>query len=172
FKRIPVNLSDGAPVCAHLRNDACRQIHLVQAFEHVLAIDIAGCAVIEDEHQARQAGQRGGAKMREVGNPGHLDFDRYCNLALDLFGTAAGPLRDDLNVIVGYVRIGLDGQVFERDNTPCREHKHATENQPAIFEREINECSNHYWFPAASSKRACVTTCLPGSMPDRICWRL
>ena len=40
------------------------------------------------------------------------------DLLLDLFGGAAGPLRDDLDVVVGDVGIGLDGQVVERDDAP------------------------------------------------------
>ena len=53
--------------------------------------------------------------MCKVGNAGHLDFDGDGNLALDLFGAAAGPLGDDLDVVIGDVRIGFDGQVAKRN---------------------------------------------------------
>ena len=114
FEGVPVDLADGAPVGAHLRNKIGGQADLAEALEHVLAIDVAGGVVVEDEHQAGEAGQRGGAEMGEVGNAGHLDLDRDGDLALDLFGAAARPLGDDLDVVVGDVGVGFDGQARKR----------------------------------------------------------
>ena len=51
--------------------------------------------------------------MRKVGNAGHLNLDRHRDLALNFFSAAARPLGDDLNIVVGYVGIGFDGQVAE-----------------------------------------------------------
>ena len=85
----------------------------LEPLQHVLAIHVAGGVVVEDQHQAGEPGQRGGAQMREVGNAGHLDFDRHRDLALDLFGAAARPLGDDLHVVVGDVGVGFDGQIAE-----------------------------------------------------------
>jgi hypothetical protein len=43
------------------------------------------------------------------------------HLALNLLGRAARPLRDDLDVIVGDVRIGFNREGTEGDNAPCGE---------------------------------------------------
>ncbi len=56
--------------------------------------------------------------MGEVRHAVHLNFDGDGDLLLDFFGGAAGPLGDDLDVIVGDVRIGFDGKAVERDGAP------------------------------------------------------
>ncbi len=56
----------------------------------MLAVHVADRVVVEDKHEARNAGERGGAQMREMRNARHLDFDRHRDLALDLFRRAAG----------------------------------------------------------------------------------
>ena len=147
FQRVPVDLSDRAPVGAHLRNKIGGQADHAEPLQHVLAVDVAGGVVVEDQHQAGQAGQRGGAQMREMGNAGHLNLNRHGDLALDLFSGAARPLGDDLHVVVGYVGVGLDGQRAEADNAPGGEHNHCAEDQPAVLEREIDECANHLLVP-------------------------
>ncbi len=158
FQRVPVDLADRAPVRAHLRHKIGRQADHAQPLQHVLAIQVAGGVVVEDQHQARKASQRGRAQMREVGDAGHLDLNRHRDLALDLFSAAARPLGNDLHIVVGYVGVSLDGQRPKRHNAPRSEHHHAAKHQPAAFQREIDECANH-WFPAVSSKSALVTTC-------------
>jgi len=47
--------------------------------------------------------------MRHMRNTGHLDLERYGNQLLYLFSSSTGPLRNDLDVIVGDVGIGLHG---------------------------------------------------------------
>ena len=58
--------------------------------------------------------------MRHVRDARHVDLDGNGDLLLDVFGGAAGPLRDDLDVVVGDVGIGFDGEVVERDGCPRR----------------------------------------------------
>ena len=45
-----------------------------------------------------------GAEVGEMRNAVHLNFDGDGDLLLDFFGGAAGPLGDDLHVVVGDVR--------------------------------------------------------------------
>ena len=45
-------------------------------------------------------------------------FDGDGNLLLDLFGGAAGPLGDDLDVVVGDVGVGFYRQRTEREDAP------------------------------------------------------
>src|SRR5580658_4038043 len=59
FERVPVDLPDRAPVGAHLRNQVGGKVHLAESFQHVLTIHVAGGVVIEDQHEAGKAGERG-----------------------------------------------------------------------------------------------------------------
>jgi len=56
--------------------------------------------------------------MHDVRNAVHRDFQRNGHLLLDLFRGNSRPLRDNLHIVVGYVRIGLNGQLMERDGAP------------------------------------------------------
>ena len=90
------------------------------------------------------------------------------NLLLDLFGRASRPLRDDLDVVVGDVRIGLDGKVVKRDDAPTEEQDGEAKDQPAVVQRKIDETANHYWSAVFCSASAFETTCWPTSMPESI----
>ena len=50
---------------------------------------------------------------REVRKSAHLNFDGNADLLLDFLGGTPGPLADNGHIIVGNIRIGLDGQVVE-----------------------------------------------------------
>ena len=78
--------------------------------------------------------------MGHVRDAGHLDLDGRGDLLLDLFGGAAGPLGDDLNVVVGDVGVGLDGKVMEGDDAPAEEHDGSPEDEPPIVQCKIDEC--------------------------------
>jgi hypothetical protein len=78
-----------------------------------------------------------------VGGAGHLDFDGDGDLLLNLFRGAAGPLGDDLNVVVGDVGIGFDGKIVEGDHSPGKEQDGAAEYEPAIVEGKVDEGTNH-----------------------------
>ena len=51
--------------------------------------------------------------MLQVGKPVHHDFNRDGDLLLHLFSRAARPLRDDLYVVISYIRIGFNGEILE-----------------------------------------------------------
>ena len=160
-------MADGGPVGAHLGLEAGGKADLVEALEDVLAVDVAGGVVLKDEHEAGDAGEGAGAEMGEAGDAAHLDFNGDGDLALDFFGGAAGPLGDDLDVVVGDVWVCLNGEATEGDDTPDGEGEDAAEDEPAAFEREVDEGTDH-WVTALSSERALVTTWVPGEMPSRI----
>src|ERR1035438_627808 len=113
----------------------------------MFAIDVTCGVVIEDEHEAGEAGQSCGAQMGQVRDAGHLNLDWNRYLPLDLFGAPAWPLRDDLNIVVCYIGIGLDRQVPKGNDSP-RGHYHDTaQDQPTIFQREVDKCANHLLVP-------------------------
>ena len=51
-----------------------------------------------------------------------LDFDGDGDLLLGFFGGSAGPVRDDVDVVVGDVGVGFDGEILEGDGFP-RNHQ-------------------------------------------------
>ena len=51
--------------------------------------------------------------MNHVRDAVHCDFERDRNLLLDLFGGDARPLRDDFDIVVGYVWICFDGELMK-----------------------------------------------------------
>ena len=82
--------------------------------------------------------------MFHVRDARHLDLDGNGDLLLDLFGGAAGPLRDDLHVVVGDVGIGFNRQVMERDNAPDEEKDGGSDDEPSVIEGKVDEAANHY----------------------------
>ncbi len=56
--------------------------------------------------------------MRDSRNAVHHGFKRDGDLLLDLLRGDAGPLSDDIDVVVGNVGICLDGQPMEGDDAP------------------------------------------------------
>ena len=112
-QRVPVNLADGTPVGAHLRLQAGGQSDLREPFENFFAIPIVVGFVVEDQGDAGKAEERNGAQVREMRNAVHLNFDGNGDLLLHFFGGAAGPLGDDLHVVVGDIGIGFDGEIVK-----------------------------------------------------------
>ena len=109
------------PVRAHLRLQAVGKGDLLQALENFGAIPVVVGAVVEDEHYAGEAEERIGAKVSEVRQTVHLNFDGDGDLLFDFFGGAAGPLGDDLDIIVGDVGIGFHWKGVERNGAPNEE---------------------------------------------------
>ena len=81
--------------------------------------------------------------MLEVRNSVHLNFDGNGDLLFDFFGGAAGPLRDDLHVVVGHVRIGFHRQIVERNRAPNEQQGREPENYELVVKGIIDERANH-----------------------------
>jgi hypothetical protein len=81
--------------------------------------------------------------MFEMRNPGHHDLERNRNLLFDLFGCAAGPVRDYLDVVVSDVWIGFDREVVKGDRAPNQQQKGGRGDEKTIVEGEIDEGGNH-----------------------------
>ena len=84
-----------------------------------------------------------GAQMLHVRDARHLDFERDRDLLLDLFGRAAGPLGDDVDVVVGYIRIGLDRQIVERDGAPDKQQDGRRQDHESVVKRKIDQIPDH-----------------------------
>ena len=83
--------------------------------------------------------------MLHMGDACHLDLNGRGDLLLNLFGGAPGPLGYDLDIVVGYVGIGLDGEVVERYSAPGEEEDRRPEDEPPIVQRKIDQASDHLW---------------------------
>ena len=73
-----------------------------------------------------------------MGNAVHHDFKGNGDLLFHFFGSASGPLRDDLNVIVGDVGIGFHRQIVKGDGAPDEQQQGREQNQKTIIESEID----------------------------------
>ena len=81
--------------------------------------------------------------MLQMRQPVHHDLNGYRDLLLDFFSCAPRPLRDDLDVIVGYVRVGFDRQIVKRDRAPNQQQDRRRQDQESVIERVVNESANH-----------------------------
>jgi len=72
------------------------------------------------------------------------DLERNRNLLLYFFCGAAGPLCDDLDIVIGNVWIRFHRQIVERNSTPDQQQNCDGQDQEAIIEGVINQTPNHY----------------------------
>ena len=170
-QRVKVNLSHRTPVRSHLRTYSRRECHLRKPFQNPLAV-LEVTRFLAKNHFHRGEPEDGpGANVGYAGNAVHHGFQRDGDLLLDLLGGDAGPLRDDIDVIVGHVGVSLDRQPMKRDNAPGKQQDSDRQHQKTALERKIDQLSNHCASSVSSSARTLPTTCWPGAIPERIAWR-
>ncbi len=58
--------------------------------------------------------------------------------------------------------LSLDGQIAERDDSPGSEHNYSAQNQPAVFEREIDKRAKHLLVPRGFKQQCIVDDLLTG----------
>src|ERR1700733_11296367 len=104
--------------------------------------------------------------MLHVRDAADRDFNGHRALLLHLFGGAPGPLRNHLDVVVGYVGIRLHRQIMERDGAPDEQQNGKRQNHEPVVKCKINQTTNHYWSTVFSSSSALVTTCWPAARPE------
>src|ERR1700730_2929329 len=71
------------------------------------------------------------------------DFEWNRDLLLDLFCRNSRPLSNDLNVVVGYVGISLNGQALERKNPSGEKYQRQSQDEQTIVKSKINDSANH-----------------------------
>ena len=81
--------------------------------------------------------------MHDMGNAVHDDFEGNRNLLFDLLGRNSRPLGNDLNVVVGDIGIGLNGQALERDDTGGKKDDGQRQHEQAVAQGEIDDAANH-----------------------------
>jgi hypothetical protein len=50
----------------------------------------------------------------------------------------AGPLGDDIDVVVGDIRIRVNGKILKRDGPPNQEDSRQAKNQHPVLERKVD----------------------------------
>ena len=84
--------------------------------------------------------------MDHVGDAVHYDFEWNRYLLLDLLGGNSRPLRNEIHVVVGNIRIRFYGKLMERDRAPKEQQDRSREEKKAILQRKIDEFLNHLLF--------------------------
>src|SRR5271169_5333197 len=83
----------------------------------------------------------------------HHDLYRNRNLLFDFFGCTARPLRDDVDIVIGNVRIGFDGKITERNDAPNEQENGDCQYQQTIVQGEVNESANHCRYERVKAPR-------------------
>ena len=73
----------------------------------------------------------------------HDNFERNRDLLFDLFRRNSRPLRNDLNVVVSHVGIGLNGQTTEGDDAAGEKQHCEAQHKQAVVKSKINDSANH-----------------------------
>src|ERR1700693_3378988 len=123
-----VDLADWAPVRAHLWYYAWRQSDLAQTFQNPLPVPVVIRLVVENQLQVGESEERERTQMHHVRDAIHDDFERNRDLLLDLLRGNSRPLRNDFNVVICYVGIGLNGKVMESDDARCEKQQRKTQH--------------------------------------------
>ena len=82
--------------------------------------------------------------MLQMRNSVHLNFDGNGDLLFDFFRGAPRPLRDNLHVVVGYVRIGFHGKFVERNCAPNEQQSGEPQDYELVVKGVIDERANHW----------------------------
>src|ERR1700693_2799436 len=111
--------------------------------------------------------------MNDVRNTVHDDFQRNGHLLFDLLRGNSRPLRNDLNIVVGHVGIGFDGQALEGNDSSGEKDQRQSQHEEAVIQSEIDDATNHLCFHPYCSTVFCngntiETTWSPGLRPEII----
>jgi hypothetical protein len=137
-----VDLPDRTVVGSHLRLHARGQTDLREPFQHLDAVPVILRFFIENEHETGEAEEGDRPEVFEMGNAIDGVLNRHRDLLFDLLGRNAGPLGDDLDVIIRDVGISLDGKAAEGDYAPDEQQDRNSNDQQAVCKTKINETSN------------------------------
>ena len=144
-QREEINLAHRTPVGTHLRHHACGHSYLGKPLQNAFPVPVVIGIVVEDQLQIRKAKERECAQVSYARDAVHHDFEGNRDLLLDLFGRHSGPLRDDLDVVVGHVGVSLHRKLMEGDGAPAQQHQRRRQYEQPVFQGEIYELADHGW---------------------------
>ena len=133
---ISVDLADGTGG-RNLRLRTVREgAELRQTVGHPLLGLLIGEVVGELHLDVGQAEQRYGADGLQIRDTGHLDLERYGDVALDLLGRLSRALGDDVHQRGHRIGVGLDVQHLEAGHAGGQHHHQQHHDQNALPQRE------------------------------------
>jgi len=143
--RPQVNLAQAGGDRPQRGRDAGRQLVacFLDALIDQLAREVDVGAVLEDDGHLRQAIARQGAGLLQVGQARHHGFNRVCHPLLGFQRRIARCLGIDLNLDVGDVRHGVDGQLLIAEYADGGHADGGQQHQPSVLDGRANEFFKH-----------------------------
>jgi hypothetical protein len=129
----------------HDRPEACRQAvaRLLDALVDQLAGKIDIGPVLENHRHLRQPIARQRACAGQARQPGHHGFDGESDALFGLQGGVAGRLGIDLDLDVGDVGHGIDGQALIAPQAQRSHGEHGEQDDPALLDGESDNAFEH-----------------------------
>ena len=136
LERVAVHLADHAGERPEPGLRVRRQLRLGDALLHLLPRPVVVGAVGEQDPDVRQAEVRERAEKRHVRDAVQLLLDLDRDVPFDFLGRVTGPERDDVDLDVRDVGIGLDGQPGERRDASRGQEECERQRDEPLVERE------------------------------------
>ena len=112
---VTINFADSRRQCTQLGRNAIGQFGATQPFGYLLPRKIVIALVVEGDDHERQAKLCVREHADGVGGARQRHLNRYGDLTLDFFGSAARVQGNDRDLGIGHIRKCLDRQILERD---------------------------------------------------------
>eukprot|EP01022_Parablepharisma_sp_SALTPOND_P027440 TRINITY_DN665_c0_g9_i1.p1 TRINITY_DN665_c0_g9~~TRINITY_DN665_c0_g9_i1.p1 ORF type:complete len:1867 (+),score=739.92 TRINITY_DN665_c0_g9_i1:18974-24574(+) len=140
-----VDLAQAGGDRSHGRIDATRQLApgLLQAFVDQLAGEVDVGAILEDHRHLRQAVARQRADLFQLGQARHGRLQRIADALLGFLRRVAGGGGVDLDLHVGNVGHGVDGQLLVAVDPIGAHAQHRQQDQPSVLDGEAYDAFKH-----------------------------
>ena len=143
MKRVAVHFADHAGQWSEPRFGISRDLGLGDAFLHLLAGPVVVGAVAEEDPNVRETEVREGAQKRHVGDAVELLLELQGDVALHLLGGVTRPERDDVDLDISDVGIGLDRQARKGDDPGRRQDQDHGQGDEPLMQRERDDTDDH-----------------------------
>ncbi len=181
FQHIAVDLTHRRTHRLQFRCHPFRQLHPLQALQHLLAREVVIGLVVEgqDDHRQAELGMR--EHPHRMRNAGQGHFQRHRHFAFHLFGGAARVQRHHRHLGIGHIRKGLHRQHAERGNASADEQQQRQHHHQRLAQAIGNQAIDHgaacpvpvlaaagaLSTSCCNSRPPSTTTLLPAASPSR-----
>ncbi len=111
---------------------------------HELAREVQVHIVGEDDRHLGQPVLRKGAHLGYIGQPSQCYFDGKGNQLFHFGRREARNRRVDLDLIIGHVRQGVDGQALESDQPPEHKEDRPDQDEKALPHAKFKDAFDHF----------------------------
>ena len=142
---IMVNLAQSGSNRAHLGFHIFGQIllHLGQHLAHLRTCPVDICIIIKNEGDDRESASRDTSTLLEFGDVGERHFYRSSNVLLHLLRSERRRLGDNLHLIVGNIRRGIEREMDERNDAPDDEGYRENSHHQFVADGVSNQFLKH-----------------------------